>query len=98
MSTVTHDEYCSLLECRRYLVCLKVKTKGESSTSVFLFLVASPPFKSPLAAEDGREVDGLPLFFPWDGNLLMSLIKRLVKHKSLGVHLRCHNISIVHGK
>ena len=57
-----------------YLVCLKVNTKGESSTSVFLFLVASP-FKSPLAADDGREVDGLPLFFPWDGRLKVSLIK-----------------------
>ena len=59
---------------KHYLVCLKVNTKGESSTSVFLFLVASP-FKSPLAADDGREVDGLPLFFPWDGNLKMSLAK-----------------------
>ena len=46
-----------------HLVCLKVKTKGVSSTSVFLFFVASP-FKSPLAAEDGREFEGRPLFFP----------------------------------
>ena len=45
-------------------MCLNGKTKGVSSTSVFLFLVGSP-FISPLAAEDGREVDGRPLFFPW---------------------------------
>ena len=67
-----------------YLVCLKVNTKGESSTSVFLFLVASP-FKSPLAADDGREVDGLPLFFPWVGKVVEVTGQDEVERKSLGV-------------
>ena len=49
-----------------HLVCLNVKTKGVSSTSVFLFFIGSP-FISPLAAEEGREFEGRPLFLPWVG-------------------------------
>ena len=51
-------------------MCLNVKSKGVSSTSVFLFFVGSPLI-SPLAAEDGREFEGRPRFFP--------CVKKLVK-------------------
>ena len=57
-----------------HLLCLKFRANGASSTSVFLFFVGSPLI-SPLAAEDGREVEGRPLFLPW---VLIQKIKHIL--------------------
>ena len=99
-SNITNWKYQSVYFCGCqivsdcHLLCLKFRANGASSTSVFLFFVGSPLI-SPLAAEDGREVEGRPLFLPWV-LILENKTTYFVLH--LRTYLRCDRISIVNCK